>query len=62
MGRVASRLPLDSRSPSTRADVQDYLQQLFEAAEQSGNPNAWPIIHDRLKKRFPLNEWEESPE
>lgn len=61
-GEVASRLPPESRSPSTRSDVQAYIQQLLEAAESSGNPNAWPVIHDRLKKRFPLDEWEGAPE
>jgi len=35
------------------------MQQLFDAAESSDNPNAWPVIHDRLKKKFPLEEWDE---
>lgn len=56
---VASRIPPEARSPSTRADVEHYMKILIEAAENSGNPNAWPVIYDRLKKRFPLDEWEE---
>jgi len=33
------------------------VQQLFDAAELSDNPNAFPALHDRLKKQFPLDEW-----
>jgi len=54
---VASRLS-QQRIPSTRLDCEDYVRQLLDAAEASDNPNAWPVIHDRLLKKFPLVEWE----
>jgi hypothetical protein len=57
--QVASRIP-QQRAPSTRQDCEAYAQQLLDAAELSEDPNAWPVIHDRLKKKFPLDEWEES--
>lgn len=57
-GRVASRIPLQ-RSPSTRKDCEDYVQTLLDRAELSDDPNAWPVIHTRLKKQFPLEEWED---
>ncbi len=59
---VAPRYPSADRSPSTRADVEEYMKLLIEAASNSGNPNAWPVLHDRLKKRFPLDEWLEESE
>jgi len=58
-GRVASRLPQDQRKPSTRAECEAYFATLMERAEASDNPNAFPVIHDRLRKKFPLDEWEE---
>lgn len=61
-GAVASRIPLDKRQPSTRAECEAYFATLMEAAEVSGNPNAWPVIHDRLQKKFPLAEWKEEAE
>lgn len=59
-GQVASRIT-QQRAPSTRQDCEDYARQLFDAAELSEDPNAWPVIHDRLKKKFPLDEWESVP-
>lgn len=59
--QVASRIPLQ-RAPSTRVDCEDYVLQLFNAAEMSDDPNKWPVIHDRLKKKFPLDEWKNEPE
>lgn len=61
MGRVASRIP-QQRAPSTRQDCEAYVRQLLDAAEMSEDPNAWPVIHDRLKKQFPLAEWEAPPQ
>ncbi len=59
-GQVASRIP-QQRTPSTRADCEAYVQRLLDLAEQSDNPNAFPVIHDRLRKKFPLDEWEPPP-
>lgn len=59
---VASRLSPTPGAPSTRADCEALFADLLDAAERSGNPNAFPVIHDRLKKKFPLAEWEENPD
>lgn len=56
---VASRLSLAPGAPSTRADCEVYFAELLDAAERSGNPNAFPVVHDRLKKKFPITEWDE---
>jgi transcriptional regulator with XRE-family HTH domain len=58
---VASRFP-QRREPSNRADCLAYMLQLLDAAEVSGNPDNFPAIMARLKKQFPLDEWEEKPE
>ena len=55
-GGVASRIP-QRRAPSTRADCEDYFRSLLDAADLGDDPNAFPVIHDRLKKEFPLTEW-----
>lgn len=55
--RSGAREPVGYPHPSTRADCQIYFQALIEAAAGSGNPNAFPVIHDRLLKLFPLSEW-----
>lgn len=60
-GTVASRLP-QRREPSNRADCLAYVLKLLDAAEASGNPDNFPAIMARLKKQFPLDEWEEKPE
>jgi transcriptional regulator with XRE-family HTH domain len=57
---VASRIP-QQRTPSTRQDCEDYLRQLLDRAEASEDPNAWPVILHRLRKQFPLAEWDEPP-
>lgn len=54
---VASRMHTPPGAPSARADCELYLAELLDAAERSGNPNAFPVIHDRLKKKFPIAEW-----
>lgn len=53
---VASRIPLDRRMP-TRADCEDLLQQVLDAAEAEGSPENIPVIYHRLKKQFPPDEW-----
>lgn len=58
---VASRFP-QRREPSNRADCLAYVLQLLDAAEASGNPDNFPAIMARLKKQFPLDEWDEKPE
>jgi transcriptional regulator with XRE-family HTH domain len=50
-----------STGPSMREDCEEYFTKLLFAAERSGNPNAFPVIHDRLQKFFPLSEWTTSP-
>lgn len=55
-GGVANRLPL-KREPSSRADCEAYVAELFAEAERSGDPNAWPVILHRLRREFPLHEW-----
>ena len=54
---VASRISSAPGAPSTRADCEVYFAELLDAAERSGNPNAFPVIHDRLQKKFELTEW-----
>lgn len=54
---VASRISPAPGAPSSRADCEVYFAELLDEAERSGNPNAFPVIHDRLKKKFPLSEW-----
>lgn len=61
-GQVASRIPPDQRKPSTRAECEAYFATLMERAEASGNANAFPVVHDRLKKKFPLDEWDQEKE
>lgn len=56
-GEVASRIP-EQRNPSTRADCESYTRRLFDAAELSEDPDAFPAIMSRLKKQFPLDEWD----
>lgn len=46
--------------PSTREDCEMYFLAIIQAASTSGNPNAFPVIHDRLTKQFPLSEWRNS--
>lgn len=46
--------------PSTREDCERYFLAVIQAASTSGNPNAFPVIHDRLTKQFPLSEWRNS--
>lgn len=46
------------RKPSSRVDCEDYFNKLLDAAEESGEPNAFPVIHDRLRKLLPIHEWE----
>jgi hypothetical protein len=53
---VASRIP-QRRTPSTRQDCEAYVQQLFDAAEESDNPNAFPVIFDLLTRELPLDKW-----
>ncbi len=61
-GTVASRLgPSDSRLP-TRADCELLFQQILDAAEQSGDPSAFPVLMHRLKKQFSLDEFEPAQE
>lgn len=60
-GGVASRIP-QKRQPSTRQDCEDYFRQLMDRADLSDNPNAFPVIHDRLRKHFPLDEWDSPSE
>lgn len=55
---VASRITPAPGAPSSRADCEVYFAELLDAAERSGNPNAFPVIHDRMKKQFPINDWE----
>lgn len=57
---VASRIP-QQRLPSTRADCEAYVQQLFNRVEVSDNPNAFPFIYERLIREFPLAEWPLDP-
>jgi len=57
---VASRLP-QKREPSTRADCEAYFAKLMDAADLSDDPNAFPVILHRLKKEFPLDEWNPPP-
>jgi len=45
------------KEPSNRGDCERYFQRLLDAAEESDNPNAYPVIYDRLQKKFPLDEW-----
>lgn len=61
-GAVASRLkPSDARVP-TRADCEQYFQTILDAADASGDPSAFPVIMHRLKKQFPLDEFEQANE
>ncbi len=53
---VASRIPLDKRMP-TRTDCEMLLQQVLDTAETEGAPENIPVIYHRLKKQFPLEEW-----
>lgn len=46
-----------SGEPSKKSDCEFYFKALLESAAASGNPNAFPVIHDRLQKLFPLSEW-----
>lgn len=47
------------RLPSTKQDCETYFAELMKRAAASDNPNAFPAIMDRLKKKFPLDEWDE---
>ncbi|HEX2862171.1 MAG TPA: hypothetical protein VHN79_11050, partial [Lacunisphaera sp.] len=59
-GAVALLKP-QQRAPSTRADCEIFVQHLLDAAEASGDPNAWPVILHRLKKQFSFDEWDDRP-
>ncbi|MBA4136749.1 MAG: hypothetical protein C0518_05480 [Opitutus sp.] len=59
-GVVASRFT-DRKSPSTRKDCEDYFTQLMDAADLAENPNAFPVLFERLKRQFPLDEWPPPP-
>jgi transcriptional regulator with XRE-family HTH domain len=54
---VASRIPIEKRMP-TRADCEDLLNLVLDAAEAEGSPENIPVIYHRLRKQFPLDEWE----
>lgn len=56
---VASNL-IPKREPSSRADCDKYFAALLDAAERSGNPDAFPVLHNRLRREFPLEEWDKS--
>lgn len=51
-----------ARPMPTRADCESYLRTLLNAAEADGAPENIPAIYHRLKKLFPLAEWETKPE
>lgn len=51
-----TRTPI--RHPSTRHDCEAYLQRLLDLAAAHGDPDNFPAIMARLKKQFPLDEWE----
>lgn len=52
---------LEQRRPSTRGDCESYIRHLFDAAEIAADPDAFPAVMRRLKKHFPLAEWETPP-
>lgn len=50
------------RGPSTQGDCETYFTELMKRAKHSNNPDAFPAIMTRLKKSFPLDEWDEHEE
>ena len=47
-----------SRSMPTRSDCEAYLRSILDLAQDNGSPENIPAIMHRLKKQFPLTEWE----
>lgn len=52
---VASRLTPTPGAPSSRADCEKLFADLLDAAERTGNPNAFPVVHDWLRNNFPAH-------
>lgn len=49
-------------SPSTRADVETYFRSLCDAADASGDPNAFPAIMRALQRHLPITDFVPRPE
>jgi transcriptional regulator with XRE-family HTH domain len=45
-------------APATREDCEAYFQKVCEAAEASGDADAFPVIHYKLRRYCPVEEWE----
>lgn len=46
------------RPMPTRKDCEDLLRRVLDAAQGEGSPENIPVIFHRLKKQFPMEEWE----